>query len=78
VHGDAGSVVHGFVWHVHDLGLQYSVRICGRQPVLDAAATLLTRAWRNALDADNHRREGAQVAELTRWLAATFSGWTPG
>jgi hypothetical protein len=40
VRGDTGSGVHGFVWHVHTLGLQYSVGIYGRQPVLDALAGL--------------------------------------
>ena len=36
------------------------------------------QAWRKALDADGRPREGAQVAELTRWLPATFTGWPPG
>jgi hypothetical protein len=52
VRGDTGSGVHGFVWHVHTLGLQYSVGIYGRQPVLDALAGLPQQAWRAALDAD--------------------------
>src|SRR3954466_8076374 len=33
---------------------------------------------RRAFDADGVPREGAQVAELTRWLPATFKGWPPG
>jgi hypothetical protein len=36
------------------------------------------QAWRKALDADGRPREGAKVAELTRWLPATFKGWPPG
>ena len=36
------------------------------------------QAWRAALDADGRPRDGAQVAELTRWLPATFTGWPPG
>ena len=36
VRGDTGSGVKTFLWHVHHLGLQYSVGIYGRQPVLDA------------------------------------------
>ena len=36
------------------------------------------QAWRRALDTDGRAREGAQVAELTRWLPATFLGWPPG
>lgn len=78
VRGDTGAGVHEFVWHVHNLGLQYSVGIYARQPVLDALAVLPRQAWRRALDADSRPRQGAQVAELTRWLPATFSGWPPG
>jgi len=78
VRGDTGSGVHGFVWHIHRLGLEYSVGIYGRQPVLDALAVLPKQAWRTALDADERPREGAQIAELTRWLLATFTGWPPG
>lgn len=78
VRGDTGSGVHGFVWHVHNLGLQYSVGIYGRQPVQDALAALPAQAWRAALDTDGRPRQGAQVAELTRWLPATFTGWPPG
>src|SRR5215207_6454394 len=78
VRGDTGSGVQGFVWHIHNLGLEYSVGVYGRQPVLDALAVLPKQAWKNALDADGRPREGAQVAELTRWLPATFKGWPPG
>jgi Transposase DDE domain group 1 len=78
VRGDTGAGVHEFVWHVHNLGLQYSVGIYARQPVQDALAVLPRQAWRRALDADSRPRQGAQVAELTRWLPATFSGWPPG
>jgi hypothetical protein len=78
VRGDTGSGVRDFVWHVHDLGLEYSVGVYGRQPVLDALQRVPKQAWRKALDADGRPREGAQVAELTRWLPATFAGWPPG
>ena len=78
VRGDTGSGVNAFVWHVHHLGLEYSVGLYGRQPVLDALEALPRQAWRNALDADGRPREGAQVAELTRWLPATFTDWPPG
>jgi Transposase DDE domain group 1 len=78
VRGDTGSGVHGFLWHVHNLGLQYSVGLYGRQPVLDAFAALPRQAWRAALDPDGHPRDGAQVAELPRWMPATFTGWPPG
>ena len=76
--GDTGSGVHGFVWHAHNLGLQYSVGIYARQPIQDALAALPAQIWRAALDTDGRPRQGAQVAELTRWLPATFSGWPPG
>jgi Transposase DDE domain group 1 len=78
VRGDTGSGVQEFLWHIHRLGLAYSVGVYGRQPVLDALAALPRQAWRQALDADGRPREGAQVAELTRWLPATFLGWPPG
>ena len=78
VRGDAGSGVQGLLWHVEDLGLQYSVGMSGRQPVLDALAVLPEQAWRRALDTDGRPRDSAHVAELTRWMPATFTGWPPG
>lgn len=78
VRGDTGSGVKEFLWHIHRLGLSYSVGVYGRQPVLDALAALPRQAWRRALDGDGRHRDGAQVAELTRWLPATFVGWPPG
>jgi hypothetical protein len=78
VRGDTGSGVQELVRHVQELGLEYSVGIYARQPVLDALAALPRQAWRNALDTDGHPREGAQVAELTRWMPHTFEGWPPG
>lgn len=78
VRGDTGSGVKDFLWHIHHLGLSYSVGVYGRQPVLDALAALPRQAWRAARDADGRPRDGAQVAELTRWLPATFVGWPPG
>ena len=78
VRGDTGSGVKDFLWHIHHLGLSYSVGVYGRQPVLDALAALPRQAWRQALDADGRPRDGAQVAELTRWLPASFVGWPPG
>lgn len=78
VRGDSGAGVQGFVHHIHELGLQYSVGLYGRQPVLDALAVLPRQAWKKALDTNGQRREGAMVAELTAWLPATFAGWPPG
>ena len=78
VRGDTGSGVKDFLWHIHHLGLSYSVGVYGRQPVLDALGALPRQAWRQAREADGRPRDGAQVAELTRWLPATFVGWPPG
>ena len=77
VRGDSGSGVQLLLWHIHDLGLTYSVGFSARQPVQDALAALPKQAWRAALDPDGDRREGAQVAELTRWMPATLTGWPP-
>ena len=78
VRGDTGAGVHEFVWHVHNLGLRYSVGVYGRQPIVDALAAVPKQAWRNAREPDGRIRDGAQVAELTGWLPATFHGWPPG
>ena len=78
VRGDAGAGVKAFLAHIQALGLQFSVGLNARQPVIDALAVLPRQAWKKALDADGRPREGAQVAELTRWLPATYQGWPPG
>jgi hypothetical protein len=78
VRGDAGAGVKAFVNHIAALGLQYSVGMNARQPALDALAALPRQAWKKALDTNGERREGALVAELTRWLPDTFTGWPPG
>lgn len=77
VRGDTGAGVHAFVHHIDNLGLEYSVGVYGRQPILDALDALPRQAWKRALDADGQPRDGAQVAELTRWLPETFTGWPP-
>lgn len=78
VRGDSGAGVHGFVRHVHDLGLQYSVGIYAHQPALDALQALPRQAWRAARETDGAPRDGAQVAELTRWLRQAKDPWPPG
>jgi hypothetical protein len=78
VRGDTGSGVQGFLHHVTDLGLQYSVGVYARQPVLDALAATPRCAWRSAIDVDGDRREGAQVVEITRYLPDTHVGWPAG
>jgi Transposase DDE domain group 1 len=77
VRGDAGSGVQPLLWHIQQLGLAYSVGFSARQPVQDALEVLPKQAWRAALDPDGHPRPGAQVAELTRWIPATLTGWPP-
>lgn len=78
VRGDSGSGVQPLLWHITNLGLTYSVGFSARQPVQDALAALPRQTWRAARDADGEPRLGAQVAELTRWMPATLTGWPPG
>lgn len=78
VRGDTGSGVHELLHHVTDLGLEYSVGIYARQPVLDALAATPRCAWRSAVDVDGDPREGAQVVEITRHLPDTHVGWPAG
>lgn len=70
--------MHAFLHHLHDLGLHYSVGVTAHHPVVDALAVLPRQAWRAALDADGQPREGAQVAELTRWLRPARNPWPAG
>ena len=81
VRGDAGSGVKAFLAHVVDLGLQFSVGMNIRGPILAALDRLPEQAWRRAVDADAHPRDGAHVAEITSLLPASFTGpggWPPG
>ena len=79
VRADSGGGTKEFLRHVHDLGLQYSVGFGASVPVEAALARLPKQAWRAALDGDSQPRDGAQVAELTRWLAdMTGHGWPAG
>jgi hypothetical protein len=78
IRGDSGAGVQAFVRHLHALGLHYSVGLYAHQPIVDALAVLPRQAWRAALDADGQPREGAQVAELTRYLRSSRSPWPPG
>lgn len=78
VRGDTGAGVKAFVNHIDALGLEYSVGMYSSHPVLDAFAKLPRQAWRTAFDADGTPREGAQVAEISLHLPATFTGWPTG
>jgi hypothetical protein len=78
VRGDAAARVRALLHYLSALGLQDSVGVNARQPVVDALAGLPRQCWRQAIDADGQARDGAQVAELTRHLPATHTGWSAG
>jgi hypothetical protein len=75
VRGDSGAGVHEFVWHIHNLGLHYSVGVNARQPIVEALAALPKQAWRYALEPDGRPRDGVQIADLTGWIPASSRGW---
>lgn len=68
VRGDSGAGTHAFVAHIDQLGLGYSVGLTGWPTILDALENVPRQAWKAALDPDGLPREGAQVAELTRYV----------
>lgn len=78
VRGDTGAGVQALLHHITDLNLEYSVGVYARQPVLDALAVLPRCAWRSAVDVHGDPRDGAQVAEITRYLPDTHVGWPAG
>lgn len=78
VRTDTGGGVKDFLHHITDLGLQYSVGFYGMPPIVEALSRVPRQAWRAALDGDGLPREGAQVAELTRYLPDTLRGWPAG
>jgi hypothetical protein len=78
VRADTGGGVKEFLHHITDLGLEYSVGFYGMPPIVEALGKVPRQAWRAAIDAAGHPRDGAQVAELTRYLPDTLKGWPPG
>jgi hypothetical protein len=78
VRTDTGGGVKAFLHHITDLGLEYSVGFYGVPPIVEALGLVPRQAWRAAVDGDGQPREGAQVAELTRYLPATLTGWPDG
>lgn len=79
VRADSGGGTKAFLGHVTDLGLQYSVGFYASAFVTDALDRLPRQAWRGALEVDGSARDGAQVAELTRWMPdMTAHGWPVG
>lgn len=78
VRGDTGSGVHAFVEHVAGLGLEFSVGVYVHDALADTVLALPEQCWRPAIDVDGDPRDGAHVAELTRWLPAARTPWPPG
>lgn len=78
VRTDTGGGVKDFLHHITDLGLQYSVGFYGMPPIVHALSKVPRQAWRAALDGDGSPRDGAQVAEITRYLPDTLRGWPEG
>ncbi len=78
VRADSGGGVHEFIAHLHRLGLRYSIGLMGYDQVLEALDALPRQAWTAAVDEHGQRREGAQVAELTRHLRQTSRPWPDG
>lgn len=78
VRGDTGSGVHAFVEHVAALGLEFSVGVYVHDALADTVLSLPEQCWRRAIDVDGDPRDGAHVAELTRWLPPARHPWPAG
>ena len=72
VRADTGAASKAFLHHLTDAGLEYSVGFAAHETVRVAVEAIPEQAWRAAVDGDGEPREGAQVAELTAWMPATF------
>jgi Transposase DDE domain group 1 len=73
VRTDSAGASKAFLHRIADLGLEYSVGFTAAETVKTAIDALPPQAWQAARDGDGHDRDGAQVAELTRWLPDTFT-----
>jgi hypothetical protein len=73
VRTDSAGASKAFLHYISDLGLEYSTGFTVGETVKTALDQLPAQAWQPALDSDGAERDGAQVAELTRWLPDTFS-----
>ncbi|HET6910989.1 MAG TPA: IS1380 family transposase [Mycobacteriales bacterium] len=78
VRGDTASGVHAFVEHVVALELEFSVGIYAHGVFIDTVLSLPEQCWKPAVDLDGEPRDGAHVAELTRWLPALENPWPAG
>ena len=76
VRTDTGGASKEFLSHITDLGLEYSIGFTAMDPVKQALEILPRQAWRAAIDGDGNARDGAQVAELTRWFQESTSHGT--
>lgn len=72
VRADTGACSKVFLHHITDLGLEYSIGFMASDTVKAAVEAIPEQAWRAAVDGDGEARDGAQVAELTAWMPATF------
>ncbi|MGN6332039.1 MAG: IS1380 family transposase [Motilibacteraceae bacterium] len=68
VRADTGACSKAFLHHLTDAGLEYSIGFPALDTVKAAVEAIPDAAWRPAVDSDGQAREGAQVAELTRWM----------
>jgi hypothetical protein len=68
VRTDGAGFSHGFLDHLVEQGLEYSVGYAVTEDVRDAIALLPRWAWKPAVDADGGLRDGAEVAEITDTL----------
>jgi hypothetical protein len=78
VRGDTASGVHDFVDHVAALKLEFSVGVYAQGVFAETVLALPEQCWKPAVDVDGDPRDGAQVAELTRWLPPLHKPWPAG
>ncbi len=78
VRADSGACSKAFLHHITDLGLEYSIGFPAHETVKAAMEAIPPQAWRPAVDGDGQPREGAQVAELTRWMPDPTPATRPG
>ena len=79
VRGDGGAGTKDFLNHISGLGLEFTVGFSASTVVTQALDRLPRQAWRAAINLDGQPRDGAQIAELTRYLPdMTAHGWPAG
>jgi hypothetical protein len=78
VRADTGACSKLFLHHITDAGLEYSIGFAAHETVRAAIEGIPAQAWRAAVDADGHDRDGAQVAELTAWMPEPMRATRPG